>query len=224
VKVYASHGELRRDKYMRPVVALDAYDAFNLVVDAGLMDGWYSSSATLSQALAQYHVGHMGLEGHYNVVNRLDNIYGNTSTAFRINGMSVEEATKKFNRLTKLDSIYIFTDYSPRLEGDKRYYGSDRPAVSVLFKSGYTNAYSDRCIKMQGFAYPAECYSPDYSKQTPPDNAKDYRRTLYWNPNLMLDKDGKAAITLYNNARTTEISVDAAGQAADGTLLWGDER
>ncbi|MBQ5721195.1 MAG: hypothetical protein IIV67_02825, partial [Bacteroidaceae bacterium] len=159
VKVYASHGGLRRDKYMRPVVALDAYDAFNLVVDAGLMDGWYSSSATLSQALAQYHVGHMGLEGHYNVVNRLDNIYGNTSTAFRINGMSVEEATKKFNRLTKLDSIYIFTDYSPRLEGDKRYYGSDRPAVSVLFKSGYTNAYSDRCIKMQGFAYPAECYS-----------------------------------------------------------------
>ena len=224
VKVYASHGGLRRDKYMRPVVALDAYDAFNLVVDAGLMDGWYSSFATLSQALAQYHVGHMGLEGHYNVVNRLDNIYGNTSTAFRINGMSVEEATKKFNRLTKLDSIYIFTDYSPRLEGDKRYYGSDRPAVSVLFKSGYTNAYSDRCIKMQGFAYPAECYSPDYSKQTPPDNAKDYRRTLYWNPNLMLDKDGKATITLYNNARTTEISVDAAGQAADGTLLWGDER
>ena len=224
VKVYASHGGLRRDKYMRPVVALDAYDAFNLVVDAGLMDGWYSSSATLSQALAQYHVGHMGLEGHYNVVNRLDNIYGNTSTAFRINGMSVEEATKKFNRLTKLDSIYIFTDYSPRLEGDKRYYGSDRPAVSVLFKSGYTNAYSDRCIKMQGFAYPAECYSPDYSKQTPPDSVKDYRRTLYWNPNLMLDKDGKATITLYNNARTTEISVDAAGQAADGTLLWGDEQ
>ena len=224
VKVYASHGGLRRDKYMRPVVALDAYDAFNLVVDAGLMDGWYSSSATLSQALAQYHVGHMGLEGHYNVVNRLDNIYGNTSTAFRINGMSVEEATKKFNRLTKLDSVYIFTDYSPRLEGDKRYYGSDRPAVSVLFKAGYTNAYSDRCIKMQGFAYPAECYSPDYSKQTPPENAKDYRRTLYWNPNLMLDKDGKATITLYNNARTTQISVDAAGQAADGTLLWGDER
>ena len=224
VKVYASHGGLRRDKYMRPVVALDAYDAFNLVVDAGLMDGWYSSSATLSQALAQYHVGHMGLEGHYNVVNRLDNIYGNTSTAFRINGMSVEEATKKFNRLTKLDSIYIFTDYSPRLEGDKRYYGSDRPAVSVLFKSGYTNAYSDRCIKMQGFAYPAECYSPDYSKQTPPENKKDYRRTLYWNPNLMLDKNGKATITLYNNARTTQISVDAAGQAADGTLLWGDER
>jgi hypothetical protein len=49
-------------------------------------------------------------------------------------------------------------------------------------------------------------------------------RTLYWNPNLMLDKDGKATVILYNNARTTQISVDAAGQAADGTLLWGAER
>ena len=98
-----------------------------------------------------------------------------------------------------------------------------KPKVVVLFKPGNRKAYSDRYTKIQGFAYPAEFYSPDYSKQTPPDNVKDYRRTLYWNPNLMLDKDGKASITLYNNARTTQISVDAAGQAADGTLLWGSE-
>ncbi|MBQ2013239.1 MAG: hypothetical protein II206_10695, partial [Bacteroidaceae bacterium] len=83
--------------------------------------------------------------------------------------------------------------------------------------------YRDRRYILPGFAYPAECYSPDYSKQTPPDSVKDYRRTLYWNPNVMLDQDGKATITLYNNARTTQISVDAAGQAADGTLLWGIE-
>ncbi|MDO5490599.1 MAG: hypothetical protein Q4F52_10935 [Bacteroidaceae bacterium] len=40
------------------------------------------------------------------------------------------------------------------------------------------------------------------------------------------DWDGKATITLYNNARTTQISVDAEGQVADGTLLWkeNDER
>ena len=62
-----------------------------------------------------------------------------------------------------------------------------------------------------------------HSKQASPDSIKDYRRTLYWNPNLMLDKDGKATVTLYNNARTTQISVDAAGQAADGTLLWGED-
>ncbi len=48
----------------------------------------------------------------------------------------------------------------------------------------------------------------------------DYRRTLYWNPNLKLDAEGRARVTLYNNSRTTQIQVEAAGQAADGTLLW----
>ena len=48
----------------------------------------------------------------------------------------------------------------------------------------------------------------------------DYRRTLYWNPNLKLDAEGRARVTLYNNSRTTQIEVEAAGQAADGTLLW----
>lgn len=220
VKVNASHGGLRRDKYMKPIASLDAYEAFNHVVDAGLMDPWYSSSATFSRALARYHVADMGLEGEYKVVNRLDNIYGNESTSFRINGMSPEEATMKANRLSTLDSVFVFTDYSPRMEGDKRYYGSDRPAVSVLFKFGFRSAYRDRYVTLQGFSYPAECYSPDYSQQRPPADMPDYRRTLYWNPNVPLNSEGKAEITLYNNARNTQIHIDAAGQAKDGTLLW----
>ena len=215
-KVEANTGNI-----MRPVVCLDAYDAFNMIVDAGLMDGWYSTSTIFSRALAQYHVGHMGLEENYEVSNQLKQTNDTTSTTFRINGMTEEDTNKKFSRLGKLDSVFIFTDYAPRLEGDKRYHGNGQPKVVVLFKPGNRKAYSDRYTKIQGFAYPAECYSPDYSKQTPPESIKDYRRTLYWNPNLMLDKDGKATITLYNNARTTQISVDAAGQAADGTLLWG---
>jgi len=49
----------------------------------------------------------------------------------------------------------------------------------------------------------------------------EYRRTLYWNPNLKLDENGEATITFYNNSRTTYLSVEAEGQATDGTLLWG---
>ena len=106
--------------------------------------------------------------------------------------------------------------------------GSNLPETHIAMfpypNEDHRVVYRDRRYLLPGFAYPAEFYSPNYSKQTPPDSVKDYRRTLYWNPNLMLDMDGKATITLYNNARTTQISVDAAGQAADGTLLWGDER
>ena len=126
-----------------------------------------------------------------------------------------------------IDKYGIYTDYSPRLEGSNRYKNSNLPEA-YLAQFPHPNEdhrviYRDRRYILPGFAYPAECYSPDYSKQTPPDSVKDYRRTLYWNPNVMLDQDGKATITLYNNARTTHISVDAAGQAADGTLLWGGD-
>ena len=73
---------------------------------------------------------------------------------------------------------------------------------------------------LDGFAAPAEFYSPNYSRYKLPEGQKDYRRTLYWNPNLKLDEEGRARVTLYNNSRTTQIEVEAAGQAADGTLLW----
>ena len=126
------------------------------------------------------------------------------------------------------DKIVVYSDYQPRLEGDERYKLSNIPSVDIViypFMDGSTRLfYKARRFVLPGFSAPVQYYSPDYSKQTPPDSVKDYRRTLYWNPNLMLDKDGKATITLYNNARTTQISVDAAGQAADGTLLWGEER
>ena len=80
--------------------------------------------------------------------------------------------------------------------------------------------FRDRFLRLPGFASPFEFYSPDYSKQRLPEGQKDYRRTLYWNPNLQLDENGQARITFYNNSRTTQMSVEAEGQASDGTLLW----
>ncbi len=43
----------------------------------------------------------------------------------------------------------------------------------------------------------------------------DYRRTLYWNPDLATDADGKAKIEFYNNATCRNMSVDAQGITAD---------
>jgi hypothetical protein len=37
-----------------------------------------------------------------------------------------------------------------------------------------------------------------------------------------LDKNGEANVTFYNNSRQTTLSIEAEGQASDGTLLWGE--
>ena len=123
-----------------------------------------------------------------------------------------------------IDKYVVYTDYQPRLEGSSRYFGANRPETRIMTYPYYDDSrravYRDRRYILEGFSYPAEFYSPDYSKQTPPEPT-DYRRTLYWNPNLQLDENGKANITFYNNSRHTSLSIEAEGQAPDGNLLWG---
>ena len=122
------------------------------------------------------------------------------------------------------DMYVLYSDYSPRQYGNDMYYGSNEPKTKVVtypFPDGSRRmTYRDRRYVIDGFAYPAQFYSPDYSKQVPSEDKKDYRRTLYWNPNLKLNEEGEAEVKFYNNCRTTQLSVDAEGQASDGTLLW----
>ena len=122
-----------------------------------------------------------------------------------------------------IDKYVVYTDYQPRLEGSNRYWGANRPETFILTYPYRDDSrrvvYRDRRYILPGFSYPAEFYNPDYSQQTPPE-PNDYRRTLYWNPNLQLDKNGEASVTFYNNSRQTNLSIEAEGQASDGTLLW----
>ena len=122
------------------------------------------------------------------------------------------------------DMWVLYSDYSPRMEGSNLYYGANEPKTKLVmypFPDGSRYmTYRDRRYVLDGFAYPAEFYSPDYSNMEPPKEATDYRRTLYWNPNVKLDENGEAEIKFYNNCRTTQLSVEAEGQSSDGTLLW----
>ena len=125
----------------------------------------------------------------------------------------------------RIDKYVVYTDYQPRLEGSIRYTGATRPetriAVYPFCDGGMRAVYRDRRYILKGFAYPAQFYSPDYSKHRLPEGQADYRRTLYWNPDVQLDENGEATVTFYNNSRQTTLSIEAEGQASDGTLLWG---
>ncbi len=124
------------------------------------------------------------------------------------------------------DMYVLYSDYSPRQYGNDMYYGSNEPKTKMVmypFPDGSRRmTYRDRRYVIEGFAYPAEFYSPDYSRQVPSEEKKDYRRTLYWNPCLKLNDEGQGEVTFYNNSRSTKLSVDAQGMASDGTLLWNE--
>lgn len=63
-----------------------------------------------------------------------------------------------------------------------------------------------RRTKIDGYALSKEFYGPDY-ELLPPE--PDYRRTLYWNPNVKTDSSGKAKISFYNNSTCRSMSISA---------------
>ena len=73
----------------------------------------------------------------------------------------------------------------------------------------------------EGFSRVREFYSPDYSECALPDSA-DYRRTLYWNPDIWTDMQGRSSVTFYNNARTKHIHVRAEGFTRNGEFFVYD--
>ena len=236
----ASIGEYRQDStvYMRQVTArirrgglrsfdrtspafkIDAYDAFNSVVDAGMHPPVLYWTNNFMLAIATNYIGEMGvkyrsytLEPRWNYYN--DSHFLDSKSIFF------------YRQLSHLDSVYVFTDYSPRKEGDKRYRQADQPEVSVdlhlLPDEGTRVAYRDRFLYMPGYNVCEDFYQPHYEKRPLPDATQDYRRTLYWNPNLKLDEQGRATITFWNNCRRNQLSLTAEGFTNNGQVLTGRE-
>ena len=72
---------------------------------------------------------------------------------------------------------------------------------------------------IDGLAFAEEFYSPDYSAVKPVEPT-DYRRTLYWNPDVKPDENGLFQTTFYNNCRETRVTVSAAGLDSQGQMYY----
>ena len=219
VKVKARRRILRKVDLSKPAVVMDVYDAYNQLVDAGLTGAFFAGSWSFSDILCRLLVGDMGQErGNIEASRRWD---GRT---IYMNSIQVKDEQLKYNHLENLSKVYVYTDYSPRKEGSDQFWGANKPEVIVdlhrFLDDSKRVTYRDRFIVLDGYATSADFYHPDYSKHKLPEGQKDYRRTLYWNPDLKLDENGEANISFYNNSRQTTLSVEAEGQAPDGTLLW----
>ena len=217
VTIRASHGGLRAFDPSKPAYSLDAYEAFNQACDAGLSVPYFSGQSQMRHAIARTFIGDMNMYRNYPLENRWD---GRNSTFY-----NSEARINKYSQLTNLDSVFIYTDYSPRNEGDPRWTQSNQPTVTIDLRlvpdDGQRLTYRDRRYILQGFNEAADFYHPDYSQRQPSEADREtYRRTLYWNPSLQLDANGLAQVTFYNNGRKTAIKADAQGQTSNGSLLY----
>lgn len=91
------------------------------------------------------------------------------------------------------------------------------PRRDVLNKS-QSAALGTRQTVIQGYTRALEYYSPAYPTRELYMDKVDKRRTLYWNPSVRTDANGKARIECYNNQYSTPLIIQAETMSKDGQI------
>ena len=68
----------------------------------------------------------------------------------------------------------------------------------------------------QGFNEASTFKMEDY-KVVPP--MADFRRTIYWNPDVIADDKGNAKVEFFNNSTCREMFISVEGMSPEGQML-----
>ncbi|KAA2218528.1 hypothetical protein [Maribacter flavus] len=75
--------------------------------------------------------------------------------------------------------------------------------------------------RIMGFDDKLEFYLPDYSRLDGFNNIlKDYRPTIYWNPDVKIDSEGQVKVQFYTNDRSDEFYLEFLGLTDDGEIVY----
>ena len=89
---------------------------------------------------------------------------------------------------------------------------------SEIVRARAKNRLSFASVQQLGYRWPVEFYSPQYtdkSEKTRPD----HRTTLYWNPKVKTDANGKASVKFYASDISKRYLVTLEGVSNDGTIV-----
>ena len=230
VKGRRRRGRHRID-YSKPACVYDTQELYNLVTDRGLSFGTYTPRDFPHQ-VSMALLGNYNSERQMNVMARLNDgvltpyiYYRNYDPGPTV--QSQFRSDQEINRDIKLnrqDIIRLYTDFELRNEEkrvDQQVNAADVTLDFILLEGeGKRYTYRDRRLILKGMYEPDDFYHPDYSHKPLPGTVKDYRRTLYWNPNAHLNDDGSFSCLFYNNGKQTRIKVSAVGLTTTGKPIY----
>lgn len=113
-----------------------------------------------------------------------------------------------------IKSLYIVPSSEKEVNNAVRIYIYTHKKFSAESNKGLRRTY------FQGFNKPSTFQMEDYSILPP---MADYRRTIYWEPNVRVDAKGNATVEFFNNSTCREMYVSAEGMSDDGKILVGDK-
>ncbi|NNF32921.1 MAG: hypothetical protein HKN68_02370, partial [Saprospiraceae bacterium] len=94
--------------------------------------------------------------------------------------------------------------------------------VAIYTKSGRSQRSKNRKIEglfnmeHPGYYRAREFPSPDYSQSMPGHKKPDFRTTLYWSPEVIIDAEGNGNLEFYTADRNTSYRLNLQGVSLDG--------
>ncbi|MBK0379379.1 SusC/RagA family TonB-linked outer membrane protein [Mucilaginibacter segetis] len=144
---------------------------------------------------------------------------GGEPMAIFLDGVKIGSDMLKEIQPESVEGIEIFKSLaSTAIYGSDGYWG----VIQITTKVGNSASYFPPItnvshIKVQGYSIQREFYSPVFKTQE--DNKRDdVRSTIYWNPNINTDKDGKADFSFYTANAPATYKVIIEGLDYEGHL------
>ncbi|MBQ0058282.1 MAG: hypothetical protein KBT20_11590, partial [Bacteroidales bacterium] len=220
-------GRVRID-YTKPACVYDAVELYNLATDYGLSHGMVNFRR-LPMQLAILLFGNYNNHSTLNVQAQWDRdvFYRNfiIDDVYEVEQQFLSDGHILNNlRLDRQRDVRMFTDFE--LRNSDKYLEQSRHLPDIVMdfvlmpNGSHRVTTRDRRITLHGVTHPVSFYNPDYSQSALPlSEVKDYRRTLYWNPNARPDESGRFDAHFFNNSKQTSIRVSVAGLTDQGQPL-----
>lgn len=132
------------------------------------------------------------------------------------------------DHLDDLSTDQIYSIEVLRSGGLLALYGSDAPGGALVITTKHGNegtAYFTQAqpngimtFPFAGFHKAKAFYVPKYGSPKKDAEQPDMRSTVYWNPNILTDKEGKATLEFYNNDSKGAYRVVVEGIDDEGHL------
>ena len=119
---------------------------------------------------------------------------------YMLNNVPVDASTLAQVSPRDVESVEVFKD-----PARTAIFGSQggNGVIAVYTKAGTSTVYSNvggtLVTKYSGYSIPRVFYSPKYEENSPANKLTDQRATLYWNPLIQTDQNGKASLSYYNS-------------------------
>ncbi|MDH8701843.1 hypothetical protein M2138_001194 [Dysgonomonadaceae bacterium PH5-43] len=213
----------RVSKHTGPDIVFDVDKDYNDLQDKGA-NYFYTVNEYLHQKLSQYDM----YEGKFN--NRdIHWCYGHNDKLMTFKQMEDKvflyygfPSQVEIKEISKIDVYYTDLYAWTKSDFTCNKGGMITPKVFIYLHlhNNDINYYPEglRHTSFQGYSEAKDFYNPDYKANPPVFGDVDYRRTLYWNPNIDTQYEGKAKIQFYNNSSRSKIIIDCQG-ISDGQIV-----